>query len=43
MNGDTVTVNSLLGLGTGSIIALTWTLGIAGLAIATFGWKRVEV
>jgi hypothetical protein len=43
LDGPTVVVLSQLGFGTGQIIACTWTLGIAGLAIATYGWKQVEV
>ena len=42
-DGQTVAVLSQLGFGTGQVIAFTWTLGIAGLAIATYGWKQVEV
>jgi hypothetical protein len=43
LDGQTVAVLSQLGFGTGQVIAFTWTLGIAGLAIATYGWKQVEV
>ena len=41
--GTTATTSSVIALGEGPRIAITWSVGIVACAAAALGWKRVEV
>jgi hypothetical protein len=43
MTGGAATTSSVLALGEGARIAITWSIGIVACAVAALSWKRVEV